>query len=210
MEKKKTNRQGWRSGVDIMQDANSVKSAIEKTNIDYLCNNFNLQEIPYDVMQAEGFKPDLFGLDSNHEPQCIFELKSRTFPKKQTTLRQRPQTDYEWWRADPRQIRDYEKYASRINKSLFWIFILAHASEQLSRTESINEKTVKKRDIYVVPWEIHMPIPVTDGGVKNMGLARIKKEYTLLKHSVKKGELFVPKSMADDITAHFIKENQSS
>jgi len=111
-----------------MRDANSVKSAIEKINIGYLCNNFNLQEIPYDFLQAEGFKPDLFGLDSNYEPQCIFELKSRTFPKKQATARQRPQTDYEWWRAEPRQIRDYEKYAAKVNKSLFWIFILAHAA----------------------------------------------------------------------------------
>jgi len=188
-----------------MQDVNSVKSVIEKINIRYLCNNFNLNEIPYDVMLSEGFQPDLFGPDSNGGMECIFELKSRTYPIRQATKRKRPKTDYEWWRADPRQISDYEQYAGKLESGLFWIFLLAHTNKQLTRTASITERTVRKREIYVVPWEVHLPSPVTDRGcVKNIGLARIKQNYAFTRHAAKKGELFIAENIAEQVNEFFV------
>ncbi|MBN1645030.1 hypothetical protein JW851_03255 [Candidatus Woesearchaeota archaeon] len=186
-----------------MQDVNSVKSQIEQVNIAYLCKNFTLIPFSYEIIQEEGVKPDLYGPGENGKPQCIFELKSRTYPKNQTG-RIRPKTDYEWWRADAQQIRDYETLAEKLGIDLVWVFVLSYVSKPLTRTDKISETIIREREIYIVPWKVHELVSITPKrGVKNMGLSKIKKQYKFIYQTVKKGKLLIAKNIEERVKEFF-------
>lgn len=179
-------------------DVNSVKTKIEVIHLDYLCNNFNLIH-PTIELRTDNVRPDLIGIDK----KCLFELKSRAFPENQSNTRKRPVSDFSWWQLWEDQIQNYEGFAKEKGINPFWIFLLARTEKELSKTENLNENFIKKRDIYVLPWNVYNLVNVTNSNQRYMGLARLKREYNFSEKAIKKGKLFIADNAINQTGKYF-------
>ena len=188
-----------------MLDRSSVKTMIERIHLDYLCNNFNLLPFLNSDFQLNGIKPDLFGKEES--PTCLFELKSRVYPKKQSKTKKRLISQFGWWHLDEDQIRNYEELGKNKGFELFWIFLLGHIEKQLTEYDNydnLDEDIIKHRDIFVVPWCAYDLVVPAKANMRYIGLSRLKKEYGFLEKEVKKGKLSIVDNILDKVDKYFV------
>lgn len=171
-----------------------VKSRIERVHLDYLCDNFLLLENNHPSQFPKAF-PDLAGLEKDcSKTKCVFELKSRNYPRHQSG-RIRPLSDFCWWTLDHEQIDKYEQIRLNQKIGLYWIFLISQTEVPLTQLNVINEKQIKWRDIYLVSWDYYISIPPSGSGDVNIGLKRIKSENAFWGQGIKKGNLYISKEI---------------
>ena len=178
-----------------------MKSRIETVHLDYLCNNFNLQSFLNSDFQLNGIKPDLFG--KGESPTCLFELKSRIYPK-QSKAKKKQISQFEWWHLDGDQIRNYGEFGKNNELELFWIFLLGHIEKQLTAYDNINEDIIEHRDLFVVPWCAYELVVPVESGMRYIGLSRLRREYNFLEREVNKGKLSIADNIVDKVDKYFI------
>ncbi len=163
-----------------MYSIDEVKPAIEKIHITYLFKNFDLQ---FDFnLELNGFRPDFFA-----EKNLIFELKTRTYPRKNE--KNKGKNHYHWWSLDPMQIKKYETIKKENKAELFWIFLLGHTPKEITKLNKISEKSILYREIYLVPWSAKNLVQPSQKALIHLSLPTLQEEYDFSKHVMKKGEL---------------------
>ncbi len=171
-----------------------ARRGIERLHSNYLCSEFKLSRPQFE----DGPAFDLIGGNT------IFELKSRTFPLNQEDGRRRFRSDYGWWQLDDEQIKRYEQWVAAKNYSLSWIFVLAEIENKITLCDSFSEEDILHRDIYVVPWEVYKLVGINPQGTyRNLGLRRIKRNYSFTETSLVKGKLSVEKGIEEVVADCF-------
>ena len=178
-----------------------VKPKIERIHISYLINNFNLEYPESLNLKLNRIRPDLAGETGVNVH--LFELKSRLYPVNQTGPRKRPESDFAWWSLEETQIKNYENLANANNYGLFWIFMLGRVKERISDKKTVVENCIQHRDIYVAPWKIYKTVALSGASQRNIGLSRLKRELDFTERSVRKGTLFISKSINDLVNNYF-------
>jgi len=175
-----------------------ARESIEKIHLEFLCENFKLRRALPSI-SPKGYEFDLTA-DKN-----LFELKSRTFPKNQNGhYKKRPKSDYEWWKCEVKQTEVYEHWAKVNEYSLYWLFLRGDTQKSLTQINSLNEDSIIKREIYLLPWKTYNIVnPDARGTARHIGLTKIKRNYDFESKEINKGIIHLEKSNASLLKKYF-------
>ena len=181
-----------------------VKKNIEKVHIRYLCKEFDLLTTKNSNLEKSEGVPDLIGKEHDGLVKSIFELKSKNYPLIQRSERQRPKEDFEYYRLVNSQIEFYEQRINSQNVSAYWIFIIGETYKEPSLINYLDEKKILKRDIYVLPWNMHEQIHLTKTDHKHISLKKINNQFSFLEEELVKGKVFLEESIVDKVKDYFL------
>ncbi len=188
-----------------MDLVSNVRNSIEKIHLEYLTKSFKLQVGKdfkgYDKFKLNNCYPDLF--NDGNTIESVFELKSRTYPRKQGK-KNRPKKDFCWWTLNPKQIERYQRLDEQDPSfKLYWILLLGETEKRLKDTRNLREDSVIRRDVYVLPWNAYKIVEPSPCGNRNLGIKKVKDNFKFNKSDIHKGILFMTETIEDKVGKYF-------